>query len=108
MTDEERLDIIEGEDEEGNPMLLKVERYFYYNGDEYVLLRQIDSEEDEGVDDSSDDRLYVMLVQVSEDEDGEEVEDFVPVEDELMEALIKAARTVFIDDVIEEEDNTGE
>ena len=26
MTDEERLDIIEGEDEEGNPMLLKVER----------------------------------------------------------------------------------
>ena len=35
-------------------------------------------------------------------------EDFVPVEDELMEALIKAARTVFIDDVIEEEDNTGE
>ena len=108
MTDEERLDIIEGEDEEGNPMLLKVERYFYYNGDEYVLLRQIDSEEDEGADDSSDDRLYVMLVQVSEDEDGEEVEDFVPVEDELMEALIKAARTVFIDDVIEEEDNTGE
>ena len=108
MTDEERLDIIEGEDEEGNPMLLKVERYFYYNGEEYVLLRQIDSEEDEGVDDSSDDRLYVMLVQVSEDEDGEEVEDFVPVEDELMEALIKAARTVFIDDVIEEEDNTGE
>ena len=47
MTDEERLDIIEGEDDEGNPMLLKVERYFYYNGEEYVLLRQIDSEDDE-------------------------------------------------------------
>ena len=100
MTDEERLDIIEGEDEEGNQMLLKVERYFYYNGEEYVLLRQIDSDDDESVD--SDDRLYVMLVQVSKDEDGEEVEDFVPVEDELMEALIKAARTVFIDDTIEE------
>ena len=87
MTDEERLDIIEGEDDEGNPMLLKVERYFYYNGEEYVLLRQIDSEDDEGSD--SDDRLYVMLVQVSKDEDGEEVEDFLPVEDDLMEALIK-------------------
>ncbi len=106
MTDEERLDIIEGEDEEGNQMLLKVERYFYYNGEEYVLLRQIDSDDDESVD--SDDRLYVMLVQVSKDEDGEEVEDFVPVEDELMEALIKAARTVFIDDTIEEDNEIQE
>ncbi len=106
MTDEERLDIIEGEDEEGNPMLLKVERYFYYNGEEYVLLRQIDSEDDEGSD--SDDRLYVMLVQVSKDEDGEEVEDFLPVEDDLMEALIKAARTVFIDDSIDEGLDTKE
>lgn len=93
MTDEERLDIIEGEDEDGNPMLLNVERYFYYNGDEYVLLRQVDNENG----DSSDERLYVMLVQVSKDEDGEEIEDFVPVEDELQEALIRAARTVFID-----------
>lgn len=106
MTDEERLDIIEGEDEDGNQMLLKVERYFYYNGEEYVLLRQIDSDDDESVD--SDDRLYVMLVQVSKDEDGEEVEDFVPVEDELMEALIKAARTVFIDDTIEEDNEIQE
>ncbi len=106
MTDEERLDIIEGEDEEGNSMLLKVERYFYYNGEEYVLLRQIDSEDE--TDDAGDDRLYVMLVQVSKDEDGEEVEDFVPVEDALMQALIQAARTVFIDDVLDEEDDTGE
>ncbi len=94
MTDEERLDIIEGEDENGNPMLLNVERYFYYNGDEYVLLRQVDNENG----DSSDERLYVMLVNVSKDEDGEEIEDFVPVEDELQDALISAARTVFIDD----------
>ena len=106
MTDEERLDIIEGEDEEGNSMLLKVERYFYYNGEEYVLLRQTDSEDE--TDDAGDDRLYVMLVQVSKDEDGEEVEDFVPVEDALMQALIQAARTVFIDDVLDEEDDTGE
>ena len=49
-----------------------------------------------------------MLVQVSKDEDGEEVEDFVPVEDELMEALIKAARTVFIDDAIDEGVDTKE
>lgn len=106
MTDEERLDIIEGEDEEGNSMLLKVERYFYYNGEEYVLLRQTDSEDE--TDDAGDDRLYVMQVQVSKDEDGEEVEDFVPVEDALMQALIQAARTVFIDDVLDEEDDTGE
>lgn len=101
MTYEERLDIIEGEDEDGNPMLLNVERYFYYNGDEYVLLRQVDNENGEGSGDG-DERLYVMLVQVSKDEDGEEIEDFVPVEEELMEALIQAARTVFIDDAVGE------
>ena len=38
MSEEERMDIVEGVDEEGNRLLLRVDRYFYYNGEEYVLL----------------------------------------------------------------------
>lgn len=91
MSEADRLDIIEGTDDAGNPMLLRVEKYFYYNGDEYVLLQQVDSEDDAACD-AGDDRLYVMRVAVSKDEDGEEVEDFEPIDAELMESLIKTVR----------------
>ena len=91
MSEADRLDIIEGTDDAGNPMLLRVEKYFYYNGDEYVLLQQVDSEDDAACD-AGDERLYVMRVAVSKDEDGEEVEDFEPIDPALMESLIKTVR----------------
>lgn len=90
MTEEDRLDIIEGSDEEGNQRFLKVEKYFYYNGEEYVLLREVVDEE--GTQGEQEGNLYVMMVQVSQDEDGEEVEDFVPIDNDLMETLIKTIK----------------
>ena len=36
--EEEMLDLIEGVDEDGNNILLEVVRYFFYNGEEYVVL----------------------------------------------------------------------
>lgn len=94
MNDIDRLDIIEISDESGDPLLMRVERYFYYNGEEYVLLRQIDSTTDEAQPEG-DERLYVMRVKVSLDEDGEEIEDFEPIDSELMESLIKTVQITF-------------
>lgn len=105
MSEADRLDIIEGTDEAGNPMLLRVEKYFYYNGDEYVLLQQVDSEDDAACD-AGDDRLYVMRVAVSKDEDGEEVEDFEPIDAELMESLIKTVRISYSRPAAGEDDPT--
>ena len=93
--EDERLDIVEGVDEDGNRLLLRVNRYFYYNGEEYVLLS--DDIEDEK-DDLDDVTFFVMKVSVSTDEDGEEIEEFEPVEQELMDALIKVVKTNFEDD----------
>ena len=31
-------DFVEATDEDGRELVLKIERYFYYNGEEYVLL----------------------------------------------------------------------
>ena len=45
MSEEERLDIVEGTDEDGNRLLLSVEKYFFYNGEEYVLLREVPEED---------------------------------------------------------------
>ena len=67
-----------------------MERYFFYNGDEYVLL----SDDIEGNKPEGDITRYVMKV-VPLPEEGEDMEEFVPVEDELMERLVKAARVTF-------------
>ena len=93
--EDERLDIVEGVDEDGNRLLLRVNRYFYYNGEEYVLLSD---DIDEVKDDLDDVTFFVMKVSVSKDEDGEEIEEFEPVEQELMDALIEVIRTNFEDD----------
>ena len=101
-------DLIEGVDEDGNKVLLEVVRYFFYNGEEYVVLgeAQTDSECDgecehcdpgQGDDDEEEEavNLYIMKV-VESEEDGEEMEEFVPVEDEdLLEKLIEIVQADF-------------
>lgn len=103
-------DLIEGVDEDGNKVLLQVVRYFYYNGEEYVVLGDAQSEDDcecdcedceschhHEADDEEEEavNLYIMKV-VPSVEDGEDMEEFVPVEDEaLLDKLIKVVQTDF-------------
>lgn len=95
MSEEERLDIVEGVDEDGNRLILRVNRYFFYNGEEYVLL----SDDIEAPNPNLDEVMfYVMKVTESVDEDGEEIEEFEPVEQELMEQLIEVVKTNFDSD----------
>lgn len=89
-------DIVEMEGEEGAVLKLCVERYFYYNGEEYVLLS--DDVEENNVEEVSH---YVMKVVPDEEEEG--MEDFVPVDEDLMEKLVDAALTTFADEDDEEE-----
>ncbi|MEA5014029.1 MAG: DUF1292 domain-containing protein [Candidatus Limiplasma sp.] len=113
--DEMDQDLIEGLDEEGNKVLLEVVRYFFYNGEEYVVLGDAQQDSDCGCDcehcdqDHGDDgdeeveedavNLYIMKV-VETKEDGEEMEEFVPVEDEdLLEKLIEIVQADFESDM---------
>ena len=91
MCNNEELDIIELESEDGELLRLCVDRYFFYNGDEYVLLSD-DCGQNKPEDEVSH---YVMKVVPLEDEDGEEMEEFVPVEDELMDQLIHVVESTF-------------
>ena len=107
MSEEERLDIVEGVDEDGNRLILRVNRYFFYNGEEYVLLSDDIEEPNPNLDEVM---FYVMKVTESVDEDGEEIEEFEPVEQELMEQLIEVVKTNFdsdgdILDELADEDN---
>ncbi len=89
-------DIVEMEGEDGAVLKLCVERYFYYNGEEYVLLS--DDVEENNVEEVSH---YVMKVVPDEEEEG--MEDFVPVDDDLMDKLVDAAMAVFEDEDEDEE-----
>lgn len=119
------LDVIEGVDEEGNTVLLQVMEYFYYNGEEYVVLgnaedcghESCDCEEHEHTEDCGcgDEEcecdhdhevdLYIMKVITSTGDDGEEVEEFVPVDENLMDKLIQVVQTNFCE---EADDDTDE
>ena len=103
MYEEEGQDfgVIEGTDEDGNKVLLQVLDYFFYNGEEYAILTDAADEET----DNEEITCYIMKVITSTEEDGEEVEEFVPVDDALEAKLIEVATTKLSaeDDAEEEE-----
>lgn len=93
--EDQELDIIEMTDDEGNTILMQVIDYFFYNGDEYVIL----SDYVEDADDAEELNCYVLQVLTSTNEDGEEMEEFVPIEDlELEEKLIEIANNKLNED----------
>lgn len=92
-------DIIEMTDEDGNVTLFHIVDYFFYNGEEYAILT--DSNEDdttEAVD------CYVMKIVPTTDENGEELEEFVPVEDQKLEARLMEIATTKLNDDEEADD----
>ena len=111
MTPEEMQDrdIVEFTDDSGNTLILchedlynkRMMDYFYYNGQEFAAL--CDAQENPSDDEPDDDPVYIMQVNTFEDENGEEMEEFVPPEEALMEKLIQIVRTRFTDE--EDEDD---
>lgn len=97
----EERDIVEFTDDEGNTLLLGVMDYFFYNGEEFAAL--CDVKEDPSDDDPDDDPVYIMKINSFTDENGEEMEEFVPPQEELMEKLISVVRTRFAEDGEDEE-----
>ena len=98
----EERDVVEFVDDEGNTLLLEVMDYFFYNGEEFAAL--CDAKEEEDGEASDDEPVYIMKINSFVDENGEEMEEFVPPEEELMEKLISVVRTRFMDEDGEDED----
>ncbi|MBR0387053.1 MAG: DUF1292 domain-containing protein [Clostridia bacterium] len=93
-------DLIVFEDEDGNEITFVIEDYFFYNGDEYAILTEYDTENDNV---KSEEGSIVCKIEPVEGEDGEEDEEFVPVEDEeFAEKLIEIANAQLAEDEEEE------
>lgn len=85
---DEDLDLITMESEDGSELTLRVERYFYYNGEEFVIL----TTDLTGKGGEDADRFVMRVTPVEGEEDMEE---FTPIDDEALEdKLNRAAETV--------------
>lgn len=116
--DDDDRDIVEFSDEEGNTLSLEVLDYFFYNGDEYAVLGDPEDDcecgcgceecEHECEDEEHEHSLYIMKVVASTNEAGEEMEEFIPVEEGLMEKLVEVVQTRFSEDADDEDEYTDE
>ncbi len=94
-------DVVYATDDDGNEVALEILDYFFYNGEEYAIMTEYDEASDnaetdagEGAEDTTAVDCFVMKIAASTDENGEEIEEFLPVEDEALEAkLIEIATT---------------
>jgi len=98
---DEEHDVVLFTDSDGNELELEVLDYFFYNGEEFAVLSDLEPDcdcEDEECDCAQS--MYIMRVLNSVDENGEEMEEFVPVDESLMDQLIEVVQTRFVDDEI--------
>ena len=94
---EELRDFVTFTDEDGNEFELDVIRYFDYKDNEYAILADCSGDCDccDEECDEEEGGLYIMRIIVNEEEN---TEDFVPPEDEDMDALVELAEKVLSED----------
>ena len=96
---EEERDLVEFEDDQGNKITMEVLDYLFYEGKEYGLLAELT---DEDADEEAQREAYVMeIVPV-----GDDMEEFVPIEEELAKKLIDIIENSdFDEEVIDVDDD---
>ena len=98
---DEELDLVVFEDDAGNEITMEVLDYLAYEGKEYALITEyVEDDEDDGDEDEPVEVSIMEVVPVGEDQ-----EEFVPIDDDLAQTLLKIFETNdFDDDLLEDED----
>ena len=91
--DEER-DLVVFEDDAGNELTMEVLDYLAYEGKEYALLTEYVEDEDDDGDEDEPVEVFIMEVRPV----GEDQEEFVEVDEETAEKLIKIFESNDFDD----------
>ena len=85
---EEEREIVVFSDEDGNEIEMEILDYFDYEGQEYAML--IDSAPEDEEDQPEEMDVYLMKVVVTDD-----MEEFLPADEDKMEELTKVAEKIF-------------
>ncbi len=94
-------DLLEMTDETGSTILVQVLDYFFYNGQEYAILADAPKEANTA-EVPEEVGCYVVRVNTFTDENGEEMEEFVPIEDAALEDKLIGIATTRLDEDKEE------
>jgi len=86
------LDIVVFEDDDGNELTMEVLDYLFYEGHEYALLTEYIEDADETV------QREAFIMEVRPIEGDEENEEFVPIPEDLAEKLIEIFQSDDFDD----------
>lgn len=103
---EQEQDLVVIMDDEGNELTMEVLDYFFNEGQEYAVMVEYNEEgctcdhEDEACDCCEQQEAYIMRVVPV----GDDQEEFVPVEEDLLEKLIDFVQN----DLYEDEDDEDE
>ena len=90
-------DLVIFETEDGEELTFSIEDYFFYNGEEYALMADVNADSEE--DDEEGISCIICRVTSETDENGEEQDIFTPVEDDaLAEKLFEIAMTKMNED----------
>ena len=89
--EENEQDIVIFSDDDGNEIPMEVIYYFEHEGEQYAMLIDVEAEDAEDIESEEKD-VYLMKIVVNEEEDMEE---FLPVEDEKMDELTRVAEKIF-------------
>lgn len=93
--EDNELDLVVFEDDKGNEITMEVLDYLFYEGEEYAVLAEMQDEDSEEPREA-----YVMHVVPV----GDDMEEFVPVSEELAEKLIDIIENSDYDEEFEEEE----
>lgn len=96
--DEER-DLVVFEDDAGNELTMEVLDYLYYEGKEYALLTEFVEDDD---DDDEEGEIEVMIMEVVPV--GDDQEEFVAIDDDLAEKIMKIFESEEVDEIYEDEE----
>ena len=97
--DEER-DLVVFEDDAGNELTMEVLDYLCYEGKEYALLTEYVEDQDE---EDEEDEIEVMIMEVVPV--GEDQEEFLPIDDELADKIMKVFESNELDDTFEDDED---
>ncbi len=101
--DDLQPNVFEMSDEEGNTILVREIDNFFYNGEEYAILSQVEGSENTAEVPEAIDCFVVQVRAYTDEATGEEMEELVPVEDAALEEKLIAIATTRLSDEDEEE-----
>jgi uncharacterized protein YrzB (UPF0473 family) len=93
---DQEVDIVVFEDEQGNEVEFEIQFTFEHKGEQYAVLTE--AMEEDWPEDETPDMFILRIVKNGDDEE------FVAVEEDMMDELIKVVEDIFEEEIEEEED----